>query len=314
VKQGVLDTASALFQVTFLQESGVPAWDPAVETWQVLDHGNVIGRIYLDMHPRSGKYSHDGTAPVRQGVRGKELPEAILICNFPRPTAADPGLMEYDDAVTFFHEFGHLMHWVFAGQQQWAGNDGRSMERDFVEVPSQMLEKWMRSPQVLSTFARHYKTGEAIPADLVARMNRASAFGRATSTAYQNAATAISYDLYKGNPKDVDPDKVTWEDLRRYELFTLAPNTHFWASFVHLGGDSSAYYMYLWDQMIAEDFLSQFDGSNLLAGDAPMRFRHTVLEPGGSASANDLVKNFLGRPQNMRAFRDWIAEEFRNQP
>jgi hypothetical protein len=102
VKQGVLDTASKLFQVIFRQEQGVPAWDPTVETWDVLDGGKMIGRIYLDMHPRPGKYSHAEMAPVRDGVRDKQLPEAILVCNFPRPTADDPGLMEYDEVVTFF--------------------------------------------------------------------------------------------------------------------------------------------------------------------------------------------------------------------
>jgi thimet oligopeptidase len=312
VKQGILDTASKLFHVTFRQESGVPAWDPSVETWDVLDHGNMIGRIYLDMHPRTGKFSHAEMAPVLDGIREKQLPEAILVCNFPKPTATDPGLMEYGDVVVFFHEFGHLLHWVFAGHQQWAGISGISMESDFVEAPSQMLEEWMHSPQVLGSFARHYKTDEPIPADLIARMNRASAFGRATGTAQQAAYTAISYDLYKGNPKDIDPDKVTQEDLQRYAPFKLLPDTHLYASFNHLGGYSSAYYTYLWDKVIAEDFFLQFDKSNLLAGDAPMRYRQTVLTPGGSVSANDLVRNFLGRPQNMKAFQSWMEEEFQS--
>lgn len=311
VKQGVLDTASKLFQVTFRQEQGVPAWDPTVETWDVLDGGKMIGRIYLDMHPRPGKYSHAEMAPVRDGVRGKQLPEAILVCNFPRPTADDPGLMEYDDVVTFFHEFGHLMHWVLGGQQPWAGISGISMESDFVEAPSQMLEEWMHSPQVLATFARHYLTGQPIPSAMVARMNRASAYGRAIWTATQNAYTAISYNVYKGNPDTIDPDKVEQEALRLYTPFTRTPGTHDFASFGHLGSYSSAYYTYLWDKVIAEDFFQRFDRSNLLAGPAPMRYRRAVLEPGGSVSANDLVKNFLGRSQNIQAFQLWMGEEFR---
>jgi thimet oligopeptidase len=313
VKQGILDIAAKAFQVTFRQEPDAPAWDPSVETWQVLDHGNLIGRIYLDMHPRTGKYSHAEMAPILDGIRGKQLPEAILVCNFPKPTAADPGLMEYNDVVTFFHEFGHLMHWVLAGRQQWAGISGMTMEADFVEAPSQMLEEWMHSPQVLATFARHYKTGEPIPADLVARMNRAEAFGRATWVAQQNGYTAISYDLYKGNPKDIDPDQVTQSSQRRYTPFMPVADTHMYTSFGHLGGYSSAYYTYLWDKVIAEDFFQQFNRSNLLADDTAMRYRRSVLEPGGSVSASDLVKNFLGRPQNTDAFRAWMAEEFRAQ-
>jgi thimet oligopeptidase len=310
VKQGILDTAADLFHVSFQQEQSVPSWDPAVETWIVIDSGKPIGRFYLDMHPRPGKYSHAEMAPVLDGIRGKQLPEAILVCNFPAPTATDPGLMDYGDVQTFFHEFGHLMHHILGGQQAWAGISGISMESDFVEAPSQMLEEWISSPQVLAKFARHYKTGEPIPAELVERMNRASAFGRGGWVGRQNSFSAISYDIYKTTPENVDLDKVTLDDASRYTLFTPLPDTHQWASFGHLGGYSSAYYTYLWDKVIAEDFFLQFDHNNLLAGDAPMRYRRVVLEPGGSMSANDLVKNFLGRPQNITALQHWMAEEF----
>ncbi len=309
VKKGILDTASKLFQLEFRQEKDVPSWDPAVETWDVYDHGKMTGRFYLDLHPRPGKYSHAEMVPVLDGIRGKQLPEAILVCNFPAPTADDPGLMEYADVVTFFHEFGHLMHWIVA-RQQWAGVSGLTMESDFVEAPSQMLEEWMRSPQVLASFARNYKTGEPIPAELVARMNRASAFGRGTWAVTQNEYTAVSYDLYKSDPKTTDPDAVTKQAVRRYTLLTQTPGTHMWASFTHLSGYSSAYYTYLWDKVIAEDFFRQFDQENLLAGETPMRYRRVVLEPGGTMSANDLVKNFLGCPQNMTAFEHWMSEEF----
>jgi thimet oligopeptidase len=310
VKQGILDTAADLFHVSFQREENVPSWESSVETWIVIDSGKPIGRFYLDMHPRPGKYSHAEMAPVLDGIRGKQLPEAILVCNFPAPTATDPGLMDYGDVSTFFHEFGHLMHHILGGQQQWAGITGISMESDFVEAPSQMLEEWIRSPQVLAKFARHYKTGEPIPAELVARMNRASAFGRGGWVGRQNSFSAISYDIYKTKPENVDLDKVTLDDSRKYTMFTPLPETHQWASFGHLGGYSSAYYTYLWDKVIAEDFFLQFDHQNLLAGEAPMKYRRVVLEPGGSMSANDLVKNFLGRPQNIAALQHWMAEEF----
>jgi thimet oligopeptidase len=310
VRQGILDTAATLFHVTFKREENVPSWDPAVETWDVIDNGKTIGRFYLDMHPRPGKFSHAEMAPVLDGILGKQLPEAILVCNFPAPTADDPGLMEYGDVVTFFHEFGHLMHHILGGQQRWAGISGISMEGDFVEAPSQMLEEWMHSPQVLASFARHYKTGEAIPAELVARMNRASAFGRAGWVSQQDTYTAISYDIYKTKPENVDLDAVAAGDQKKYTPFTALPGTHMYTAFGHLGGYSSAYYTYLWDKVIAEDFFSQFDHNNLLAGEAPMRYRHTVLQPGGSVSANTLVKNFLGREQNMDAFQKWMGEEF----
>ena len=312
VKQGILDTASKLFQVSFRQEQNAPAWDAMVETWDVIDHGKAIGRFYLDMHPRPGKFTHAEMSPVLDGIRGKQLPEAILICNFPAPTASDPGLMEYGDVQTFFHEFGHLMHWILGGQQQWAGVSGITMESDFVEAPSQMLEELIRSPQVLASFAHHYQTGEPIPADLVARMNRASAFGRAGWVSRQNCYTAISFDVYKAKPQDVDLDAVYHDDASRYSLSSTSPDTHPYDAFGHLAGYSSAYYTYLWDKVIAEDFFAQFDPHNPLAGDTPMRYRRLVLEPGGSESANDLVNNFLGHEQNTTAFEHWMGEEFQD--
>jgi thimet oligopeptidase len=315
VRQGILDTAAKLFNVTFRQEVNAPSWDPAVETWDVYEGNQAVGRFYLDLHPRPGKYSHAQMAQVLDGARGKQLPEAILVCNFPQPTATDPGLMDYGDVVTFFHEFGHLMHHILGGQQQWAGISGISMEADFGETPSQMLEEWMRSPQVLASFADHYKTGAPIPAELVARMNRAAAFGRGLNVAFQNSLSAISYDIYKGKPESVDLDTVMLDNLRHYDFFTPVPDdAHLYANFTHLGGYSSMYYTYMWDKVIAEDFFAQFDQSNLLAGPTPMQYRRTVLEPGGSKSANDLVKDFLGRPQNTVAFQKWLREEFESAP
>lgn len=314
VKKGIMDTAAQLFHVSFQQEPNVPAWDPSVETYGVIDNGRMIGRFYLDMHPRPGKFSHAEMVQVLDGVRGKQMPEAALICNLPEPTATDPGLMEYDDVVTFFHEFGHLMHHILGGQQQWAGISGITMESDFSEAPSQMLEEFIRSPQVLASFAHHYQTGEPIPAELVTRMNRASAFGRANNTAAQISYTALSYDIYKTKPENVDLDAVTLEDTKRYTLTTPVEGAHFYAAFGHLSNYSSAYYTYMWDSVIAKDFFQQFDHQNLLAGEAPMRYRRVVLEPGGSMSANDLVKNFLSRPQNMAAFQRWMDEEFAPDP
>lgn len=310
VKKGILDTAATLFHVTFRQEENAAAWDSSVETWDVLDKGKMIGRFYLDMHPRPGKFSHAEMAPVLDGVLGKQLPEATLVCNFAAPAADDPGLMDYDDVVTFFHEFGHLMHHILGGQQQWAGISGITMESDFVEAPSQMLEEWMHSPQVLASFARNYKTNEPIPAELVERMNRASAFGRGIWVARQNSFTALSYDIYKQKPQDVDLDAVTLGDEKKYTPFVPLDGTHMYTAFGHLAGYSSAYYTYLWDKVIAEDFFGQFDHQNLLAGPAPMRYRRTVLEPGGSVSANTLVKDFLGREQNMGALQKWMGQEF----
>jgi len=311
VKDGILRTAASLFHVSFRQEAGAPGWDPMVETWDVIENGRMIGRFYLDMHPRPGKYSHAEMAAVLDGIRGVQLPEAVLVCNFPAPTATDPGLMTFGDVTTFFHEFGHLVHHILGGRQRWAGIAGISMEADFAEAPSQMLERFIASPQVLASFARHYQTGEVIPADLVARMNRATAFGRASWVAFQTSYAAMSYDVYKAAPQSVDLEAMTLADTRRFSgLVTVPSDAQVFAAFGHLAGYSSMYYTYMWDLVIAADFFQQFDQADLLAGETPMRYRRVVLEPGGSMSANDLVKNFLGRPQSLQAFEEWMGEEF----
>jgi thimet oligopeptidase len=314
VQAGVLDTASRLFGLQFHREVGAKAWDSSVQTWDVLEGGKAIGRFYLDMHPRPGKYNHNATMTTVAGLRGRRLPEGVLVCNFPASTEADPGLMQYEDVVTFFHEFGHLMHHILAGRQRWAGTSGISAEGDFNEAPSQMLEEWMHNPAVLASFARQYKTGEPIPADLVKRMNRALAFGRATWVANQNATAALSYDVYNGDPKDIDPYALGREERHRYTLFEPPPNSHGVASLIHLGNYSSMYYVYMWDKVIAEDLYAQFNAGDPFLGEAPVRYRHDVLEPGGSESANTAVKHFLHRPVNMDAFKKWISEEFQETP
>ena len=263
------------------------------------------------MHPRKGKYSHANMVPVKDGVRGKQLPEAALVCNFPEATATDPGLMNTTTSSRSFTSSA-----ISCTGSSPAGSRGRArtplnLESDFIEAPSQMLEEPMRSPQVLAGFAQHYKNRETIPADLVAKMvDRASAFGRGSRVSSQDALSAISYEIYTSDPAKLDFDAITNDRSGSIRSSSRFPGTHFWPHSCHLCGDRSAYYTYLWDKVIAEDFASQFDKSNYLADGPSMRYRKTVLEPGGTESANDLVQNFLGRAQNMDAFKKWMNEEF----
>jgi thimet oligopeptidase len=145
-------------------------------------------------------------------------------------------------------------------------------------------------------------------------MNRAATFGRGITSSATIAASAISYDLHKDNPKNIDVEALCKNDVRRYLHIGQLTGIHAYASFIYLASYSSDYYMYLWDQAIAEDFHEQFDAKDPLSGDAPSRYRRIVIEPGGSMSANDLVKNFLGRPQNLTAFQHWLAKEFEALP
>jgi thimet oligopeptidase len=310
VQQGILDVASKLFNVTFRPAKDAVTWDPSVDALDVFDGDKQLGRIYLDMHPRPGKDQWFSSDPILDGKRGQQLPEVSLICNFAGGKPGDPGLMEYGDVTTFFHEFGHLMHWIFQGQQKWAGFGG-NLESDFVEAPSQMLEEWMHDPKVLATFARNYQTNEPIPAELVARANRADAFGRGLWARIQLVYTTVSFDLHNTPPDPAQIEKIFPAELKRFMPYTPVVGDHQFASFGHLTGYSSAYYTYLWDKVIAQDFYSKFDHSNLLAPEVALRYRTTVLEKTGAMPANDLVTNFLGRPQSIDAFVIWMNEEFK---
>jgi thimet oligopeptidase len=312
VQQGILDVASRLFGITFVADKDAVTWDPSVSAFNVFDGSHQLGRIYLDMHPRPGKDQWFSSNQMLDGKRGQQLPEVALICNFSGGKSGETGLMEYSEVTTFFHEFGHLMHWIFQGQQQWAGY-GYNVEYDFVEAPSQMLEEWMHDPKVLAMFA-HNATGEPIPAELVRRANRADAFGRGLVTRRGLAYTNVSFELHNTTPDPAKLDKEIEQNFRRFVPFQPVEGDHEIASFSHLGGQSSGYYAYLWDQVIAEDFFSKFDRNNLLAPDVARRYRSTVLEKTGSMSANDLVKNFLGRPQAIDAFVGWMNQEFEELP
>jgi thimet oligopeptidase len=311
VQQGVLDTAAKLFHVAFKPAPDAAVWDPSVSAWNVFDGDKLIGRFYLDMHPREGKDKWFSSSPVVPGIKDRQLPEGVLICNFAGGRPGDPGLMQYRDVVTFFHEFGHLMHNILGGQQAWSGISGFSTETDFVEAPSQMLEEFFRDPGILRSFAKHYQTSEVLPLDLIDRMNRASAFGRAGWVQGQLFFSTYSLDLHDRPPDTIDLDAILRSDYARFFPYPFVDGNRLYASFTHLMGYTSNYYTYVLDKVIAVDFFSQFDKNNLLGGEAAMRYRKAVLEPGGSKPGTELVRGFLGRPQSLDAFKLWMDEEFR---
>ncbi|MGB0124495.1 MAG: M3 family metallopeptidase, partial [Silvibacterium sp.] len=318
VEQGVLATAARLFQVEFRPAPDAETWHPDVVAYDVYDRSTHIGRFYLDMHPREGKDKWFSAHPLIPGIAehpaGRQIPEAALICNFPGgPSASksgDPGLMQHSDVVTYFHEFGHLMHALLGGHQNWAGISGIATEGDFVEVPSQMLEEFFRDPRLLATFAHHYETNEPIPADLVLKMNRAGAFGRADGVRTQLFYTTCSLKTHTEDPATLDLDDLFKSLYTRFLPYQWIDGNRMYAAFGHLVGYSSNYYTYLYDKVIALDFFSQFARTNLLDDPIAMKYRRTVLDPGGSLPGKEIVQRFLGRSQSTDAFTDWIGEEF----
>jgi thimet oligopeptidase len=265
------------------------------------------------MHPRDGKDKWFSASPVITGVRGRAMPEAALICNFPAGDENDPGLLQYSDVVTFFHEFGHLMHAILGGQTEWAGLSGFATEGDFIEVPSQMLEEFFRDEKLLQAFAKHYQTGEILPSETIKKMKLAGAFGRADWMRSQLYYTTLSLDLHDQNPVGLDLDRITRQLYESLQPWTWFEGNRMYASFGHLTGYSSNYYTYAFDKVIALDFFAQFDPEDLLGCDAGARYRKTVLEQGGSKPGRQMVRDFLGRDEEFSAFSDWLNEEFEGE-
>jgi thimet oligopeptidase len=318
VEQGVLDTAAKLFGVIF-RKSAVAGWHADVSVFDVLDlDGETpLGRFYLDMHPREGKDKWFSATPVVTGVKGRYLPEAGLICNFPGGEAGgqnDPGLLQYNDVVTYFHEFGHLMHAILGGHTEWAGLSGFATEGDFIEVPSQMLEEFFRDVKLLQSFARHYETGEVLPEELIKKMKLAGAFGRADWVRSQLYYTTLSLDLHDQDPAGIDLDRITKSLYERLQPWRWIDGNRMYASFGHLTGYSSNYYTYAFDKVIALDFFGQFDPQNLLGCPAALKYRKAVIEQGGSRPGRQMVRDFLGRDEAFSAFTDWLNEEFEGEP
>ncbi|WP_203581751.1 M3 family metallopeptidase [Microbacterium hibisci] len=296
VVDGVLGVTGRLFQVEYVPVDA-PAWHDDVQTFDVVRDGDRLGRIHLDLHPREGKFNHAACFPLAPGVAGRVLPEAALLCNFSR------GKLEHDEVVTFFHEFGHLVHDILGGRQRFARFSGVTTEWDFVEAPSQLLEEWAWDAGVLASFTAN-DGGDPIPADLVARMRTADAFGRALEVRRQLGHANVSYHLHVDRPADLQA-----ETERLYASTSpVQPlaGLHSYAGFGHLTGYGACYYTYQWSLVIARDLLSGF-ADGLMDPAAARRYRTEVLERGGSRDARDLVEAFLGRPSSFDAYGAWLA-------
>jgi thimet oligopeptidase len=303
VKQGVMDITARMWGITFAPVKDAPVWHPDVEAYDVQENGVLLGRIFLDMHPRDDKYKHAAQFDLVTGEAGKRYPEGTLVCNFPRPGE----LMTQDEVETFFHEFGHLLHFVFSGHQKWKGISGISTEWDFVETPSMLLQQWAQNPEILQAFARHHQTNEPIPTQLVQKLRASKEANKGLWTRRQMFLAALSLAYYS-RPPGFDTTQVLAQLQDKYSPFRheYREGTHFQLSFGHLEGYSAAYYTYVWSLVIAKDLETEFQKHGYLDKDTAMKYRHTVLDPGGSKPAAELVQDFLGRPYGFEAYRAWL--------
>ena len=302
IKRGVLETGERFFGLSYRRVSP-PTWHREVEAFDVYRGAKLIGRFYLDLHPRKGKYGHAACFDIRSGIHGVQLPEASLVCNFSK------GLMSDSEVTTFFHEFGHLMHCMLAGDQRWVRFNGFGTEWDFVEAPSQMFEAWAVDYETLKRFARHYQSGKPISKALVEKMKEAHKFGRGVWMQGQNFYSALSLRYHQDkDPRHANLFKIMQDTQKRYDIIQFPSGTHFYANFGHLNGYSAIYYTYQWSRAIAQDMLLPFKRKGMYDRATAARYVKEVLMPGGSKDAGLLVHDFLKRNWKLDAFREWLEE------
>lgn len=313
VKAGLMGLVERMFGVVFRTRDDVPVWHSDVTVHEMTDAstGALLGRIFLDMHPRAGKYTHAAMFQMVTGKAGVDadttrVPECALLCNLPRP-GDEPALLSHTDLTTFFHEFGHVVHHVLGGHQRWAGISGVETEWDFVEAPSQLLEEWTLDAATLAGFATHHETGESLPAETVAKLRASGEFGKGLQIRQQMFYATLSLELYRQDPIDLDPIAVETTAMATHTPYRHVEGTYAHLSFGHLDGYSAVYYTYMWSLVIAKDLFTRFAAEGLPAPETCAAYRQTILAAGGSAPAAELVRAFLGRDYTVAAFEAWLS-------
>ncbi|MCP3977442.1 MAG: Zn-dependent oligopeptidase [bacterium] len=306
VVAGMFDICGDMFGIDFTEVANPKTWHPDVSVYTIADRasGRTIAHYYADLHPRPGKFSHAACWRLQAGVNtpdGYRHPVTVVAANFTKPTEDAPSLLKHDEAVTLFHEFGHVLHNALT-EVALPRFSGTQTERDFVEAPSQIMENWMWEPEVLGRFARHHETGEPIPADLVAKMVAARDQNVALKTLRQ--VFYGHYDLaLHGGHGPMDADDAYYEHVA---LTLLPPHqaTHLGASFGHMASDGyvAGYYGYLWSKVYGDDMFSVFSDEGVLNPAVGERYRRAILAKGGTISGMDLLRGFLGREPSSEAF------------
>ena len=305
VRDGILQLASDMFGIEF-RKWDTPLWDPDVEAYEVYQSGNLIGQIYIDSHPRPGKYTHANTVPLRDGIPGKAVPVGALVMNMPKGDHTT-GLMEHRDVETFLHEFGHLLHHVFGGTQHWQGEAGTNVQWDFVEAPSQMLENWVYDYDTLAKFAKD-KDGNVIPRELVEKMNKARYFNLGLEDMTQLGYSNISLKFHtEPVPEYIGEASRYFRD--KYATIASPDYLEMQDSFGHLNGYSAMYYTYRWSKVIADDLFTRFEKEGLRNPETAKEYREDVLAPGGTMPAADLIQSFLGRDVSLDAYKATLAKD-----
>ena len=313
VIDGMLDLFGGVFGITF-EPVDIPVWHPDVKAFKIKDKasGELVAYFYMDLYPREGKYKHAACFGLVEGEEKQDgtyqNPFVAIVANLNKPSGDTPSLLKHSEVETLFHEFGHVLHNALT-KAKYSAFSGTSVSWDFVEAPSQMLERWAWDPQVLKKISKHYKTGEALPDDLIKRMIAAKNFGAGGMYLRQDFFAQYDMTLHTA---DTTPDttKLYFELTKKIRGLPLTKGTIPQASFGHImGGYDAGYYGYLWSEVIAEDFFGEFKKNGIFNPETGLKFRREILEKGGTLDEEKMVENFLGRPADNKPFLKSIGLE-----
>jgi thimet oligopeptidase len=302
---GLFAVTGTLLGIRFEEVPDVSVWHPEVRVFDVGEAagGKPFGRFYLDLFPRPDKFKGAMQDVLRLGRRlpdgSYQQPIAVMYANVTRPTADAPSLLQHDELITIFHEFGHVLHEVLARAERMRYS-GAEAEWDFVEAPSQMLEHWCWEPAVVNSFARHYQTGEPMPDELLAGLIAAKKVASGVLTLSHLARTTLDF-TYHSAEYTGDSTATLAEVWTQHGIMHIE-GTHLQSGFSHLFGYDAAYYGYLWSQVMGDDMYTRFEAAGPLDPVTGAAYRRAVLARGGTVDGGVMVRDFLGREPNSAAF------------
>jgi peptidyl-dipeptidase Dcp len=303
--QGAYMVANKLYGLKITERTDLPKYHAEVRTFEVKDgDGSHLGVFMTDFHPRPGKRVGAWSSRYRgQRIKdGKDIrPIVVNVCNFSRPAAGKPALLTMEEVETLFHEFGHGLHSLLA-KVRYQSLSGTP--RDFVELPSQIMENWATEPSVLSTFAKHYQTGKPIPAELLAKVERAGKFNQGFATVEYLAASLLDMEWHTitSEPaKDAEGfEKAALDKIGLMpEIVSRYRSTYF--QHIFASGYAAGYYSYIWSEVLDSDAYQAFkEKGNVFDPNLARAFRTKILERGGSADAMEMYKDFRGREPSVK--------------
>ncbi len=304
VKKGLFEIYQTLFGVRFNRLKDYQLWHKDAELYEVKDNGETIAYFGMDLFPREGKYGHAAAFPIINGREEDDTyisPFATLVCNFPKPTKDNPSVLSHGEVETLFHEFGHVMHDVLT-KARHESQSGFHVAWDFVEAPSQMLENWTWNKQMLKKISSHYKTGETLPDAIIEKMLKAKNFMIFSHYLRQMLFSIYDMALHYQKKKGHLPE-IYNKMMKKMVGLKLPKSQLFPAGWGHIGAEYAAgYYSYAWAENYASDMFTRFEKEGLLNPKTGRDYRKWILEKGSSMDEMDLIKGFLGRKPNNKAF------------